>query len=118
MEWKTYRVHLGVLHTWLQANAGEGYKGASADSVLTLWFEPEPSTEIKEAIDAHWESLTEETEIAKILLDENRDKAKEAAKAALLTASFDDLIPAERKLWMNATLTTEDLDSLLAKYPQ
>ena len=116
--WKSYKVHLPVLEAWLKANTGEGYKGNSADASLTLWFEDEPSEEIKTAVDAQWDSLTEEGEAAKILLYENRNKAVDAARAALLTATFDSLIPAERKLWMNAALTDEDKDALLVKFPQ
>jgi len=117
-EWKSYKVHLLVFEAWLKANAGEGYKGNSADVVLTLWFDNEPSVEIKSAVDAQWDSLTEEGEAAKILLYENRNKVVEAAKAALLTATFDSLIPAERKLLMNVALTDDDRDALLVKYPQ
>ena len=117
-EWKSYKVHLPVLEAWFKANAGEGYKGNSADVVLTLWFDNEPSVEIKSAVDAQWDSLTEEGEAAKILLYENRNKVVEAAKAALLTATFDSLIPAERKLLMNVALTDDDRDALLVKYPQ
>ena len=116
--WKSYKVHLPVLEAWLKANAGEGYKGNSADASLTLWFDDEPSEEIKLAVDAQWDALTEEGEAAKILLYENRNKAVESARAALLTATFDSLIPAERKLWMNAALTVEDKDALLVKFPQ
>jgi hypothetical protein len=115
-EWKSYRVHLGDLHTWLLANAGEGYNGSSADSVLTLWFEVEPSEEIKAAIDVKWGALVEVDEAAKFQLDANREAAILAAKEAILTANFDSLIPAERKLVMNMPLTDEDKDALVAKF--
>lgn len=117
-EWKSYRVYLSTLHTWLQDNAGEGYKGCSADSVLTLWFELEPTEEIRSAIDAKWDALVEAEEVAKFTLDTNRNAAILSAKDALLASDFNSLIPAERKVWMNVPLTDEDKDALLAKFPQ
>lgn len=117
-EWQSFQIHLPVLEAWLKANAGEHYTGNSADISFTMWFSEEPSEGIKSAITAQWESLTEQGEAAKITLYENRNKAVEDAKVALLTALFDDLIVAERKLILNLPLTTDDLDALLVKYPQ
>jgi hypothetical protein len=116
--WKKYRTHLPLFEAWLKVNAGSGYKGNSADYVLTLWFEEEPSEEIKSAIDAAWDALTEEGEAAKFKLDADRKAAVAATKEALFTANFTDLIPAERKIWMNADLSDSDLDALLTKFPQ
>jgi hypothetical protein len=113
--WKEFRVHLPSLDAWLRATAGEAYKGNSADSVLTLWFEEEPSAEILAAIDAQWDSLTEVGEAAKWQLDTDREAAVEAAKVSLLTAAFDSLIPAERKLLLGMTLSNEDKDALIVK---
>jgi hypothetical protein len=115
--WKEYRVHLGEFSAAVKTLAGENYKGASADYSLTLWFEEDPSEEIKAGIDAAWDALTEEGEAAKFKLDADRVAAVAAAKEALLTADFADLIPAERKLWMNRELSVADLDALLVKYP-
>jgi cytochrome c556 len=117
-DWKEYRVHLGEFSAAVKALAGENYKGMSADYKMTLWFEEEPSAEITTAIDAAWEALTEEAEAAKFKLDADRAAAVAAAKEALLTADFADLIPAERKIWMNRELTVQDLDAILLKFPQ
>lgn len=116
--WKEYRTHLDKLNTVIKTIVGDNYKGNSADYVLTLWFDEEPTEEIKSAIDAAWDALTEEGEAAKFKLDADREAAVAAAKGALLTANFADLIPAERKVWMNAALSVDDLDALLLKYPQ
>jgi len=116
--WNEYRVHLPTLHAWVKENVGENYKGMSADSVLTLWFEEQPGYEVEGAIAAQWEGLTEEGEAAKFKLDADHAAAAAAAKEALLTADFDTLIPAERKIWMNSPMSAADLDALLAKYPQ
>jgi hypothetical protein len=115
--WKSYRVHLGEFHAAVKDIAGESYKGASADYALTLWFEEQPGYEVEGAVAAEWEGLTEEGEAAKFKLDADREAAVAAAREALLTADFDSLIPAERKIWMNAPLTVEDKDALLVKYP-
>lgn len=117
-EWKSYRVHLGEFHDAVKEIAGDNYKGASADYDLTLWFEEQPGYEVEGAVAAEWEGLTEEGEAAKFKLDADRAAAVVAAKEALLTADFDSLIPAERKLWMNVALSAADLDSILTKYPQ
>ena len=117
-EWKEYRVHLSTLHAWLLANAGEGYKGCSADSSLTMWFDPEPSEEIKTAIDVAWDAIVEVDEVAKFKLDSDRAAAVEDARVGLLTAAFDDLIPAERKILLGLTLSDADKDAILVKFPQ
>jgi hypothetical protein len=116
-EWKPFRIHLGELHAWLKEYAGENYKGLTADYTLTLWFEDQVGYELEGAIDDCWEAVTEETESAKFRLDADREAAVAAARAALLTASFDELIPAERKLCLNLALTNADKDTLLVKYP-
>ena len=116
--WNECRVHLPTLHAWVKENVGENYKGCSADSVLTLWFEEQPGYEAEGAIAAQWEGLTEEGEAAKFKLDADRAAAATAAKEALLTADFDSLIPAERKIWMGSALSVADLEALLVKYPQ
>jgi hypothetical protein len=117
-EWQSFQIHLPVLETWLKANAGEHYTGNSADISFTMWFSEEPSEGIKSAIDSHWNALTENGEAAKWTLYDNRNLAIEDARTSLLTASFDDLIAAERKLLLGMVLTDDDKDALLLKYPQ
>jgi hypothetical protein len=116
--WKSYRVHLGEFSAAVKDIAGENYKGSSADYALTLWFGSEPGEELTGIISEMWDALTEEGEAAKFKLDADREAAVAAAREALLTADFDTLIPAERKIWMNAPLTVEDKDALLVKFPQ
>ncbi len=117
-EWKAFRVFLPDLHTWLADLLPGSFAGLSADSVLTLWFEEQPGYEGEGAIDAYWEDLTEEGEDAKWVVYNAKNAAVAEARTAILTADFDDLIPAERKLFMNMTLTEEDRSALLLKYPQ
>lgn len=117
-DWKEYRIHLGEFSTAIKVIANKSYIGCSADYRMTLWFNEEPSEEIKSQIDAIWDNLTEEGEAAKFKLDADRDAAVILAKESLLTADFADLIPAERKIWMGMTLMAEDKDALLQKYSQ
>ena len=118
-QWKPFRTHLPSLHALLQQNADvTKYCGMSADTKLTLHFNSdvvEVDAVIQKDIDDIWADLTEEGEAAKFKLDEDRANALASAKAGLLTADFSTLIPAERKIWMNAPLTNDDLDALIAK---
>lgn len=82
-----------------------------------MWFTEEPSEEQKTAIDAQWDGLTEQGEAAKWTLYDQRNAAVEEARVGLLTASFNDLIAAERKMLLGMPLTSEDLDALLVKFP-
>lgn len=118
-EWKEgWDVDLADLHTWLQTNVGENYKGSSADYVLTLWFGEEPDGTTKTAIDSHWDGLTEEGEAAKIATRLAKDAAVQDALAAIPSLDWNDMIAAERKLIMNRNLTEDDRTALLVKYPQ
>jgi hypothetical protein len=117
-EWKSYRVYLPDLASWLTTNIGENYKGLSADYALTMWFEEEPTEQQKTDLTSSWDALTEEGEAAKWTLFDNRNAAVEAARTGLLTAAFDDLIAAERKIMLGMLLTDADKDALLVKFPQ
>ena len=117
-QWLEFRIYLPDLEAWLKALGGDNYKGLSADYALTMWFSEEPTEQQKTDIDAQWDGLSEEGETAKWTQYDNRNKAVEAAKLNLLTAAFDTLLPAERKLLLAMTLTDEDKDSLVTKFPQ
>lgn len=56
LEWKEFNVSLASIDAFCKAQS-EDYTGNSADSALTLWFENEPSEEIKEVIQAKWDSI-------------------------------------------------------------
>lgn len=116
--WHEFRVFLPSLHEWLGENAGSNFKGLSADTALTIWFEDQPGYEVEDAVEAYWGSLTEEEEDARWVVYNAKNAAVEEARTAILTADFDDLIPAERKLFMNMMLTEDDRTALLLKYPQ
>jgi hypothetical protein len=115
LEWKSHDVDLAAFHAWALKTV-PSYCGSSADYALTLWFTEEPSEEIKAAIEAKWNSLTEEEESAKIAHREKKQKAVEIAKQNLLTGSLSKLSVAERKLLMSMPLTEEDKEALVVKF--
>lgn len=117
-EWKEFRVFLPDLVDWLRDNVGQIFSGLTADYVLNIWFTDQPGYEVEGAIEAYWDDLTEEGEDAKWAVFSAQNAAVEAARQGLLTASFDDLIPAERKMLLNMLLNDDDRAALLVKYPQ
>ena len=108
-DWKPYRVYLQDLHAWLQTNSA-GYCGMSANSKLELHFTEAPD---EAAIAAKWEELTEESEAAKWAHSEALAAAEAKAREDVLTMSWDEMSPAQRKIAMNRPLTNEDREALL-----
>lgn len=115
-DWKAYRIYLPDLAAWLTTNIGENYKGMSADTVLTFWFDEEPTEQQKTDIDAQWNGTVEQDEDAKWSLYDARGAIVGTARTALLTADLTTTIPAERKLLMNMPLSNDDKDALITKY--
>jgi len=118
LSWKSFNVSLPEMAQWLSANAGESFCGSSANVTFQVHFTSEPTQEIKDAIDAHWEAVDESAEVAKELLAAHKELAVHAARNAMLTSDMASWIPAERKLIMNMELTDADKAELLIKYPQ
>lgn len=81
LDWKEFNVDLAALDAWFRGES-EDYKGNSADAALTLWFENEPSDEIKEAIQAKWDGLESDSAEAVSYKDMAQIKADQAAKKA------------------------------------
>ena len=115
---KEFRVYLPDFHAWLAENAGSGYLGLSEDVNLRIHFEEQPGYEIEGAIDAMWDSLTEEEEEARWAHFDDLNAAEADAREAILTADWGDMIPAERKLAMSRALSNLDREAILVKYPQ
>ena len=90
----------------------------SANSSLQIHFEEQPGYEIEGAIDAMWDAITEVGEAAKWTHSEALASAETDARESVLTADWNDMIPAERKIAMNRALTDADKEALLVKYPQ
>ena len=117
-QWQSFRIYLPDLDAWLKDLGGENYVGNSADAQFTMWFTEQPGYEAEGAVEDYWASLTEEGEYAKWALYTFRNAAVEDAREALLTAAFDDLIPAERKILLGMPLSDSDKDAILVKFPQ
>lgn len=81
MQWKEFNVSLPSIDAFCKAQS-EDYKGNSADSALGLWFENEPSDEIKVAIQAKWDGMSDSS--AEVVNYKSRDQiaAEQAAKKA------------------------------------
>lgn len=83
LDWKEFNLDLNAVEAWMRANAGEQYCGNQAHSCLELWFLEEPSQESKDAIEAYWDALTEESEEATAYeSNEERQEAIAALKAS------------------------------------
>lgn len=114
-DWKEFRVFLPALEAWLAENA-TNYSSMSADVNLRIHFTEQPGYEVEGAIDAMWDSLTEEEEAARWAHFDDLNAAEADAKEALIDLSWDDMIPAERKLAMSRALSNLDREALLIKY--
>lgn len=117
-DWHEFNVFLPDLHAWLNENAVSGYCGMSADSNLRIHFTEMPSPELEVDIDIKWDALTEEGEAAKWTHYDALSAAEAAAREAILTADWNDMIPAERKIAMGRPLDDSDREAILLKYPQ
>ena len=97
LEWKEFNEDLRAIDAFVKLQS-EDYKGNSADSALTLWFENEPSEEIKQAIADKWDGLSAESEeaasyqsAAQIEAEKEAKKASARAKLAALGLTEDEL---------------------------
>jgi hypothetical protein len=84
-------VCLESMEVWLKANAGEHYCGNSADSQLTLWFMEEPSQEVKDAIQAKWDALDEESSECQAYMSAEERLADAEVKKASARAKLEAL---------------------------
>lgn len=117
-EYKPFPVELGKLHSWLKSNAGQSYVGMSAASAIEIHFSSEPTQNIKDTVQAYWDSLTQSEEAAKIAYYQKSLRAKKAAIGNLPFMSWNEMSYVERKLLMNQTLADEDWAYLVSRYPQ
>lgn len=95
LDWKSFNLNLASVETWLRSNAGDQYTGNSADAKLNLWFQEEPSQEIKDAIQAYWDGLEEDSAEASDYKSQEQVKAdveakKSSAKAKLLALGLTE----------------------------
>lgn len=108
LNWLTFPVNLDTVETWLKANAGENYKGNSADADLTLWFSEEPSDDIKLEIMAYWEALTSDS------IEATGYKTAAQIKADLESAKNASLASATSKL-EQLGLSADEIAAIVGK---
>lgn len=83
LDWKEFNVDLESVEVWMKANAGSDYCGNQAHARLELWFLEEPSQEVKDAIAAYWDGISEESDEAEGYVSaEDRAEDREAKKAS------------------------------------
>jgi hypothetical protein len=117
--WKEFKVHLPDIELWFKGNAGNIYLGNLAEeSSLTLLFKEKPSETVELNFQGYWQSLTEAGELSKIELAKKIVQAEHKACQNLLHINLNDMIVAERKIFMGLPLTQEDRIALLQKYPE
>jgi hypothetical protein len=87
LDWKSFNVDMNTVEAWMKANAGDKYCGNCASAKLQLWFLEEPTQDVKDAINAHWEALDETSDEAKNYKTAEERKAEEAAASAAAKAS-------------------------------
>jgi hypothetical protein len=97
MQWKSFNVDLGAIDASLRA-AHPAYTGNQAHKCLELWFTEEPSQSDKDAIQAMWDGLHQDSSEVKsyksedqIKADKDAKKASAKAKLAALGLSADEL---------------------------
>lgn len=88
LDWKEFNLDLNTIQTWMKANAGDDFAGCSADTSLRLHFTAEPSDEIKETIQDHWDNLSEESDEATAYMSqEDRATAAATARASAIASA-------------------------------
>lgn len=96
MDWKDgVNLDLASVESWMKANAGPDYCGNQAHACLELWFLNEPSQDIKDAVQAHWDSLDEHSDEAAAYRSAadrkaDADAAKASGKAKLKALGLSD----------------------------
>jgi len=111
LEWKEFNISLDNLESHLRSEY-PNYKGNQAASALELFFSEEPSEQEKQAILDHWEFLdgSDYVSIEDLKAQaEELEQAKQAAKAGLISKTWDQMSATERKLVMNLEVTRAEM---------
>lgn len=101
LDWKEHSVDLKAVEVWMKANT-TGYLGNSADKCLHFWFSEEPSQEEKDATQAYWHGL-----------DENSDEAQSYQSAADIEAARLSKKASGKAKLIALGLTEEEASALL-----
>ena len=106
LQWKEFNVSLEAVKTWLDANVEIPSVGTSANSVFQIHFESEPSQSDKDAIQAYWDGLTEESDEAVNYQTKEQIKASADADRAAKLATASAKLAA-------LGLTTEEIQAIV-----
>lgn len=108
-------VSLEDVETWMKANAGADYAGNQAHTNLQLVFNEEPDQATKDAIQAYWDGIDENSSeatnyISQSSIDAALDSAKASLKAKIENGdAYDTFTAAEKKLAAGMVPTKTEL---------
>lgn len=93
-QWKEFKLNLAKVEEKMKTIAGDKYVGNQAHSVLEFYFSEEPTQEVKDAVDAFYDGLTDQSPEAqyKSAADIQAEVAakKASAMAKLKALGLDD----------------------------
>lgn len=88
LQWKEFNISLPKIREWVDANISAPCVGISANSKLEIHFSEEPSQADKDALQAYWEALDENSDEAQEYVSMQAILADKAAKAASAKAKL------------------------------
>ena len=117
LQHKEFPVFHQDLENYFRSFAGPHYVGMSVDYDVSAHFSQDPGEEIHNRIVGYWDSVSLQTEADKIFIASKSDRAVAMATQQIPFQSWDQMIPAERKIMLKQDLSPQDKDNLVAKYP-
>ena len=109
LEWKEFSVNLPMIEAFCKG-LDSNCVGTSADSALRVHFSEEPTQETKDAIQAKWDGLDEESdEVSSYKSQSQIDAAIQAAKLALISKTWATMNTSEKKLVVGLMPSLEEL---------
>jgi len=107
--WKNFSVNMEKVYVAIKA-IDANCLSLSANYFMQVHFTEEPTEESKIAIQAYWDSLTEESIEATSYISKAEIEAKyNELKVDITTKSFDQLSAVQKKMLMNLPITAEEL---------
>jgi hypothetical protein len=92
--WKPFNLNLALVEAKMKEIAGDKYVGNQAHSILEFYFSEEPSQEIKDAIEAFWDGLDDQSPEAQYKsaaeIQAEVEAKKASGRAKLKALGLDD----------------------------